>query len=488
MSLGMGFLAFLHDGEKTADLDLNDGGVWVTNQADLAAGHLNYPSRTIDAVTKVVTPSFDVSQEGNRVLVHDLRAQGVQPVETATWMLGQQAQLPKGAMAVQGEEVLAVGDPASGKLWILPVVEAGGFTPDLEPVAKNLDGLSVTVGKDDLVHVLTPDSTVTTWSPTSDSWKPESAGEVGTINSGDDVELTAVGRVPVVLDRTQGWVGTPGHEPVDLDSSATVQLQQPGPASDVVALATDQQLLEVPVEGGTTAVVDAGATGNAARPVQLGGCIYAVWSGSGVYRRDCDDDDDDVAQAYDTLEKATELVFRTSRDVVVLDDTANGDVYLVNEQMELVQDWKSALSLIDPQEDENSQEKNEDSEFHRTKQNHPPRAADHSFGVRAGTTTTLPVLANDTDPDGDLLLADADDESPIGALAQVRAGRALGIDVPDDASGSTTIRYTAEDGRGGSAAGLFEFESCAARPRTAHPDSCLVEPANSKGNRAARLR
>ena len=34
--------AWLHDGVPQADLDLNDGGVWVTNTALGMTGHLNY--------------------------------------------------------------------------------------------------------------------------------------------------------------------------------------------------------------------------------------------------------------------------------------------------------------------------------------------------------------------------------------------------------------------------------------------------------------
>ena len=48
VALAVGILAFVHDGVPAAEVELNDGGVWVSNGAQLLAGHLNYQSRTLD--------------------------------------------------------------------------------------------------------------------------------------------------------------------------------------------------------------------------------------------------------------------------------------------------------------------------------------------------------------------------------------------------------------------------------------------------------
>lgn len=40
--------AILYPGVKSADVDLNDGGVWVTNKSMGMTARLNYPSKILD--------------------------------------------------------------------------------------------------------------------------------------------------------------------------------------------------------------------------------------------------------------------------------------------------------------------------------------------------------------------------------------------------------------------------------------------------------
>ncbi|WP_414826682.1 hypothetical protein, partial [Arthrobacter sp. Soil763] len=40
--------AVLYPGFKTAEVELNDGGVWVVSKSKNAVGRLNYPSRVLD--------------------------------------------------------------------------------------------------------------------------------------------------------------------------------------------------------------------------------------------------------------------------------------------------------------------------------------------------------------------------------------------------------------------------------------------------------
>ena len=84
----------------------------------------------------------------------------------------------------------------------------------------------------------------------------------------------------------------------------------------------------------------------------------------------------------------------------------------------------------------------------RTKQNRPPVAVADEYGARPGRSTTLPVLANDSDPDGDGLTADPTTQPGIGTVAPVRGGEALQITVPATASGAASFDYAADDGRG----------------------------------------
>ncbi len=63
------------------------------------------------------------------------------------------------------------------------------------------------------------------------------------------------------------------------------------------------------------------------------------------------------------------------------------------------------------------------------------------IGVRPGVTTMLPVLDNDNDPDGDVLVAALAEAQPaVGTIQQVQNGGSLQIAVEEGASGSTTSR------------------------------------------------
>ena len=88
----------------------------------------------------------------------------------------------------------------------------------------------------------------------------------------------------------------------------------------------------------------------------------------------------------------------------------------------------------------------------RTKENRPPSAVDDQFGVRPGRTTLLPVLDNDSDPDGDVLTAQVQgDNARRRNRAGVYDGTGLQVKVPADATGTAQFQYQANDGRGGTA-------------------------------------
>ena len=91
---------------------------------------------------------------------------------------------------------------------------------------------------------------------------------------------------------------------------------------------------------------------------------------------------------------------------MVLNDTAGGDVWLVNQNLMLVNNWDDLT--VDQKNADNADKDSSDPNVvntlpDRTKPNRPPLAEPDQFGVRAGSTTLLPVLYNDSDPDGDVL-------------------------------------------------------------------------------------
>lgn len=71
------------------------------------------------------------------------------------------------------------------------------------------------------------------------------------------------------------------------------------------------------------------------RPGPAAGCEYAAWAGSGAYLRQCDDEDVPLAMTVDTLQAAQSALFRTNRDLIVLNDIDTGSVWLPNDNMVL---------------------------------------------------------------------------------------------------------------------------------------------------------
>ncbi len=446
-------LAILHDGTEVADVELNDGGVWVTNlnlEGYAVAAHLNYPSRELDSYTEPTTNEFDVSQEANAIVVHDQAGNGIASVETTTWLTKASAKLPTGATATQGTDVVAVVDQNRGTVWAVPATETGSFDPEsTPPVLEGLVGIRAVVGKDDTIHTVTPDGRLRDVASSAESWVTEDAGEVPAIEDGDDVALTAVGETGVVVNRTAGWAAWPDHR-TDLDDANNMVVQQPGDDTGAVALAGPSGLVQLPLDGGDPVVTATPAGGEPIAPVTVGSCVYAAWSGTGASVRDCADDSQDDNSTYEVLTRSgvsnSQLVFRTNRDVVVLNDVANGDIILVDEDMVVIDNWQTILAQI--QEDQKDDQDDEVIDFHREKRNHPPDAKDDEFGVRAGQPVTIPVLANDTDPDGDVLTVQLPEaSSEVGDLELVRNGRAVRVVVDADADGTARFSYTADDGR-----------------------------------------
>ncbi|HZU92501.1 MAG TPA: Ig-like domain-containing protein [Microbacterium sp.] len=229
-------------------------------------------------------------------------------------------------------------------------------------------------------------------------------------------------------------------------------LQQASEQTDAVSLATPSALVRVPLDGAEPTQTSAGGEGLPAAPVWLRGCTYGAWAGTGTFIRDCPGDADDVNDDVPGAEDASSLVFRVNRDVIVLNDAAGGAAWMANESLQRVDNWDDLIPPEGESEDQedNTEETVETTLPERSEVNTPPIAEDDSFGVRPGASTLLPVLDNDNDSDGDVLVAHLAEQQPsIGTVQSIFNGASLQIDVDDKATGSASFSYEADDGRGG---------------------------------------
>ncbi|WP_158068943.1 Ig-like domain-containing protein [Cellulosimicrobium sp. CUA-896] len=448
-------LALFSDGEATADVELNDSGVWVTKTSAGLLGRFNYESQALDGSLVAGSASFDVQQQEGRVLLDDGGTSTASPVDVAHLELSGQVRLPAGAQVASGGATTAVLDGEEGLLWVLPFDAATAFDEEeTEPVAELGGDGELAVSRDGTVFAVVPSTGTLVTVETDAAGEPDGDPRESSlpVSTGADVDVTAVGDEPVVLDRSGGQLVLPGGEAVTLDGAEQAALQQPSAASDAVVVATTTGLVSQPLGGGDAQVRR--AEGVPSAPVQLDGCTYAAWSSTGQVIRDCPGPDDDVDKRLEGVDPQARLEYRVNRHVVVLNDLSAGTLWMAADEYEKVEDW----DLVIPEEAEGEES---DAELtnpeqvdqflaDRSQPNRPPQPKDDAFGARPGRTTVLPVLANDVDPDGDVMTASLAGESPANAtVQQILGGAALQAVVPEGAEGTQGFRYSVSDGRGG---------------------------------------
>lgn len=450
--------AVIYPGFTVTQVDLNDGGVWVTNTSKNMLGHLNFQSKLLDGGLMAASPDFDVLQDAGTVFLSDRSKSSLSPVSVSDVTLGQPQALPSPVAVSFGKKAIALANQENGSLWITDSNALGSFdAASVEPVLTDAKGLVATVGANDVVYAANPaKGQVTTLKlDGSGAVSSEDTAEYAALRGIENAQIAAVGDKSVVLDPATGSLYLPGGKKVTLPDSSGARIQQSGADASFVAVATSKALIKQPLDGSSATVIDLGTTGNAAAPVRLGSCLYAAWAGSQKYVRDCDNPNDNSRQDIPTTGARADFVFRVNRNVVVLNDVYSGDVWLVTEDMRLVSNWDDVIPPPDKSDDqdENAADNNPVNTLpDRTKENRPPIAVDDQFGVRPGRTTLLPLLDNDSDPDGDVLTARLEGEAPaVGSLQSVYNGTGMQVNVPGDASGTASYQYQANDGRGGTA-------------------------------------
>lgn len=451
-------LAVIDPGIAATDPQLHDGSVYVTNTSAEQVGKFN---RQIDelAGSAALGRQGDVVQDGNDVLTVDRDTLQLTPLDAATLGLGSAAQLPSGADVALRHGMVAVSDPVTGALWVRPFSQVAGLIlAQQSPDADLGPGGRSTVGPNGTVYGLSVErSELVTLTRGPEGLVVETFPIEGLDLSGD-LQLTVVDETAVVMARDTGafWIADRGV--VEVPDLAAAQLQAPSARSPRIAgdklavvYATPDGLFGVGEKG---PVLLGEALGEPAQPVVVEGCAHGAFSGVGttVVLTRCDRSDATTAEATGWT-PGHAVVFRVNRDEVVLNDVVEGTIWLVTENMRLVEGW----DRITPPE-EGKGEESEDEERsevvnpNRDSANRAPVARPDQVTVRAGRATVLPLLDNDSDPDGDVLTFAEPPELSQGTLGRVRGGTGLQLTVDDNAAGqSFSFTYTIEDGRGGTA-------------------------------------
>ena len=446
----------IYKGAEVTQVNVNDGGIWVTNKSKQMVGHLDYEARILDGALRTEASNFDVGQAGETVTVSDLTSLTVAPVNVTQVSLGSPTALPSGSSAMQGGDVLGVLNPTDGTLWTTSATAPSPANlSEGAALSSNMGASTFVTGLDGSVYSLAASGTLTTVKRQG-TVDQAATSRIEGIPEDAQLSMTVVGDQVVALDSQSNTLFLPGGKKLDLSAAGVEEggiLQLAGPKADSVLLATPSDLVSIPLAGGAPAITPAtesGVSGNPAAPVRHEGCAYGAWTGSGAYMRACDDPSANKQMVVDTLTTAREIVFRTNRKAIVLNDVAQGSVWLPDSNMVLMDNWDEVENQLEETEEEQDSPEltNEIADPQQREQNTPPEAVDDEFGIRPGRSTVLPVLDNDSDLDGDVLTASPTSVPAWGTISVARGGRALQISGVDaNQTGSTSFSYEASDGQ-----------------------------------------
>lgn len=445
-------LALLNPGFPLARVELNDGAVWLTATDLSKLGRYNVQVDELNAGLVAETSTFDVLQdEGDVVLVEPGKVSVVDPAMVALTSQvaapGVQPSIIQDGPVSMRAGVLSLVD-AEGGLYVRPLTSLDAMRPgEGEPDVDLGRGGRAVVSTTGVAYGVSEDGTVSRVSALGDGTRVKEDGSLG---EGELDQLTVVGDEPVGL---RGSTVVTRHGSVEVRGT-TLTLQQPGPASSRVLVATDTDLVEVPLEGGDPVAHPTKGSGRPAAPVQVGTCAHGAWaSATGSYQQLCDGEAP-VVKPLEDMSSQDRLVFRVNRSAVVLNDAARGRVWEPQEDTQLrVPNWEDIKEEEDPDdevEDTESEVSTQDLATECSAESSPPNAADDEFGVRPGRTTILAILSNDSSSDCGILAVREFDQidSRFGTVEAIHGGRALQVDIAPGASGSATFTYTIDDGRG----------------------------------------
>jgi hypothetical protein len=445
-------VAVTSSGYRTQNTELDDAAVWVANDALGAVGRANLEVDELNSAFSLDSTELDVVQRGDTVLVVDRGRSSLSVVDVANAAPGDEVPLPSGTDTVgfAGERVVIVAD---GNVWLTPVDTIEDFDAASEPLLRFGDGAVSALSPAGLLAVFAPSVGAVSIFDAASEDEPDGERTVDPFD-GDDVRITIVDDTVVLLDAENGVLDVDGDRR-NVEAAGEPVLQAPSDEGTAVAIADGSGLVEVPLAGGgAERIADAGGT--AVAPVVVGECLYGAWDDGTLVER-CGTDDAG-STVLDGLGDTRAAVFRENRGRVLLNDVRSGRSWAVQADGALIDNWSD---LIDDDENERDVEENdEDAPPEYENRPAPPVAIDDAFGARPGRTSPLPVLLNDYDPNGDVLVIDDVEPVPegLGRIDVVSDGQALQVTLADDATGSAAVRYTVSDGRGGSATATVEIE------------------------------
>ncbi|MFF2390688.1 Ig-like domain-containing protein [Agromyces sp. NPDC058104] len=449
----VGTIAVTSGGYASQRVDLGDAAVWVANEGAQSVGRASTAALELNSVVET-GGGASIVQRGSTVLVLDSDRSSVGIVDAATSELTQPVAVPPEVttLALAGPQVVIA---ANGDVWRTPLAEFAEFEADSDAALNFGADAVISVDPDGLMFAVTPS--------TGEVVEVDAAGS-GTVSSewriapaaDHEVQITSAGGRWAVLDVDTGLL-TVDSRPVDLSNEIgagdEVRLQAASSAPGEIWVATRRALLAVDPDSGAVRRAIADRSGAPVAPAVEDGCVHAAWAGDGAWRS-CDG----AAGEIFPLEGATgdDLDYLANGTALVLNDRGNGRTWAASREYQRIDNWKDLLDL--EQDDEQLEQNDPDDRPTIEKRSVDPVAEDDVFGARPGRSTLLPVLLNDYDANGDVLMLEQPEEQlPEWArLDLVSDNQQLQLTLADEAAGVLRFAYRVGDGHGGSATAEVE--------------------------------
>ena len=475
------------DTPPATQVDNNDGGAWQVNSQHGSVGHVNRSVMEVTTAVVVAKPksAITVSQAQGVVAAHDQTLNKIVLVDDRLNMVANQSAVPNEAemRAIPGGVAVVDGD--GGRSWVMGRVrlsEVDGIEDD-EPTVSVESPIGMTVDLDGAVHVLEP-ATLRLWTLTLNG-SVSQAAETNVLTAAglDAIEgmpsLTNHGTDLVILDEiglnlyviSDGVVTTyaVGEE------WGTAVLQQPSERTGrIVAVAADGAVMAMSLEDGVISELGRIDGTDVLRPIDHDGTVYVVSANPPILYGFREGAEPNIRPLSG---QGRDLRLRLVNGWIWVNEATTGTVWSIRPDGELdrVDDWGIAVGnrTINAKEasvesedflDENTEYVEEpdnanaeivsaDRQTDEDGINEPPIAHPDRAATRPDRPVSIDVIANDEDPDGDVLLVThVDGADPGQGRAEPTADRSAVQFTPSAGfTGSVEFVYGIDDGRGGSA-------------------------------------
>jgi hypothetical protein len=444
-------VAVASGGYSAQRVDLGDGAVWVANGELESIGRANTAVHELNTVVETGGATGSIIQRGLTVLALDPDRSTVSIIDPTTSAVADSVVVPPGStVALAGSRVVVAAD---GAVWTAPSDQFAELQTGADPTLGFGPGTVVSVDPDGMLFAYTPSTGAVQRVDVAESESVVAQWQTEQTDEGDAVQITSIGGRWAVYDEVSRRLLLEDRV-IDLGSEIAagdeVRLQEPSTDGDALAIASGSGLLLVDLQSGTTTPdVVTGALGDPAAPVRHGACLNAAWAGGDAWRS-CGGA---TAAEFplDGLNGGADLAFYANGEALVLNDRRSGTAWAAGTDYELIDNWDELLAT--QPDDETVEVDDADTAAPLERSQIAPVAVDDQFGARPGRSSTLPVLMNDYDANGDVLALDGVEATlPEGVRLDIVSDRQQ-VQVTLDATVTEPFAfgYTVDDGRGGSA-------------------------------------